>query len=407
MARILGTAFAAILCFLAAFATARVRYDNHKVVRVRQPSDSVRQWMMDQMDVYQQTWQHVDVRLTPEQFELFQSLNIDMEVVDEDVQKSIDIETNARLQMSALNATWLSDYHTYSEIKAWYQELASKNSRYATFIPSIGKSHEGRDIFAFRFGTAGKPSFYLQSLQHAREWITGAVVNYLVYHFLTVDTKYLSQFEFIVVPVVNPDGYEYSWTRDRLWRKNRRNNGGSYGVDLNRNWNSHWGQGGSSSSPSSDTYKGPSVASEPEVQAITKFFLQQPNIIGALDFHSYSQLLLRPYGWKSGDAEHETDLFACAEGMRKAILGVYGKRFDNLHSIELYLTTGTTGDWFYDDEVKKAFGHRIYAFTPELRPSGAVPGFQLPPSEITPSGEEFIPAIEFFVDYISANPITN
>lgn len=82
-------------------------------------------------------------------------------------------------------------------------------------------------------------------------------------------------------PFVNPDGFDFTWTDDRLWRKNRRNNGNSYGVDLNRNYDDHWGGPGASDVPSSDTYRGPSAASEPEVQALTAFFLENTNIVGA------------------------------------------------------------------------------------------------------------------------------
>lgn len=394
-----------LLGLLAALACALpVRYDGHRFVRIFTEDESVHQWLFDSFDVMRPRHGSFDVRATPAQFQLLKGLGLNMEVLVDNVQALIDQEAEARSLRR--NGTWFEDYHTYEETKQWYAQLARDHPG-TTFIPSIGKSHEGRDLFAFIFGTSGKPALYFQSLQHAREWISGATVNYLVWHLLNEDTSLLSEYEFVIVPVVNPDGYEHSWKSDRLWRKNRRNNGGTYGVDLNRNWNSHWGQGGSSSLPSSDTYMGPSVASEPEVQAIAKFFLARPNIIAGIDFHCYSQLLLRPYGWKRGDAEHEDQLFEAAQGMVDEIAAVHGKKFENIHSIELYVTTGTTSDWFYDDEVKATFGHRIYAYTFELRPSSPFPGFVLPPEEIIPSGEELTPAIKFFAKYAAQRPITN
>ena len=139
-------------------------------------------------------------------------------------------------------------------------------------------------------------------------------MQYLVHHLLTnygkdaQVTQMLDTVEFLVVPVLNMDGYEYSWNVNRLWRKNRRENGrfGGFGVDLNRNWNAHWDdENGASRSPLSETYKGPSVASEPEVQAITKLILQNPRIIAGIDFHAYSQLILRPYGHTYDASPHE------------------------------------------------------------------------------------------------------
>ena len=127
---------------------------------------------------------------------------------------------------------------------------------------------------------------FLSFLLSAGEWITSATCQYAVNHILSnygVDadiTTLLNQLEFVIIPIVNPDGVSYTWTNDRLWRKNRRNNGGSYGVDLNRNYNEQWGGVGSSSVPSSDTYRGPSSASEPEVQALNAYFLALSNVIG-------------------------------------------------------------------------------------------------------------------------------
>jgi carboxypeptidase A1 len=102
--------------------------------------------------------------------------------------------------------------------------------------------------------------------QHAREWIAPATALYMA-HKLTSEfseaqpvNHLLHNMEIVIVPIVNPDGYEYTRSGDRLWRKNRRiNNGSSYmGVDLNRNWDIKWGQisGGSSGNPSSEVYRG-------------------------------------------------------------------------------------------------------------------------------------------------------
>jgi len=216
------------------------------------------------------------------------------------------------------------EYHSYNDTKTWYQDLARQYPQIATFVPTVGKTWEDRDIFAFRItanNNQARPKIWIQCNIHARkrllfpslspflpvgcqlfflfsfsffflagEWITSATCQYAVNHILSnygVDgdiTALLNQLEFVIIPIVNPDGVSFTWTNDRLWRKNRRNNGASYGVDLNRNYNEQWGGVGSSNSPSSETYRGPSAASEPEVQALNAYFSAQSNVIGMICF---------------------------------------------------------------------------------------------------------------------------
>merc|ERR1711988_905823 len=118
--------------------------------------------------------------------------------------------------------------------------------------------------------------------------------------------KMLDKFEFVVAPVINPDGYEYSFTGNRLWRKNRRkNDDGTMGVDLNRNWGNHWGQGGASTNPTAIDYQGPSAASEPEVAACQKYIMGLKHRVAGIDFHSYGQLILRSKGWTKQKSQDE------------------------------------------------------------------------------------------------------
>ena len=252
---------------------------------------------------------------------------------------------------------------------------------------------------AFTLGTPGKPAIFILGLQHAREYIAGSTVNYLVWDLLTQDTSYLSDYEFVVVPIANPDGYEFSFTTDRLWRKNRRPcPDGEYGVDLNRNYDSEWGLGGSSQYPSSDVYMGPSPQSEPEVQAITSFFLSRKTIVAAFDFHSYSQLLMRPWGWTTEDSDHESQLSKLGGIMVEAIQSVRGTVYQNIKAIELYTTTGSAGDWMFDSTVRAAFGYAVYSFDIELVPQGDTLGFILPTSEILPCGQEMAAGMKSFLE---------
>jgi len=196
---------------------------------------------------------------------------------------------------------------------------------------------------------------------------------------------------FDIVPLVNPDGYEYAWSTNRLWRKNRRaNSGGTYGVDLNRNWDDHWGGEGSSKTPSSDTYCGTKAFSEPESSALANYMSSLPNIVSGIDFHSYSQLILRPYGWTNANSPDEPELRAIGDGVHYTIQEVYGMDYESVKSIELYITTGTSTDWWYQEGIWAPY-------CIELRDTGRY-GFILPANQIVPVGQEIWNSMLYFWD---------
>ncbi|KAJ3340308.1 hypothetical protein HDU93_007149 [Gonapodya sp. JEL0774] len=149
--------------------------------------------------------------------------------------------------------SWFKEYHSYPDIITFFSSLAAANPSIATFTPSIGKTYEGRDLAAFTIcsvpaevrDAVGVKQVWWQGMIHAREWIAGATVQYLAHRLVTaygdaadVDHEWavsvLNQTEFTIIPAVNPDGYDYAWNKNRLWRKNRRPVKGTYGVDLNR-----------------------------------------------------------------------------------------------------------------------------------------------------------------------------
>lgn len=280
-------------------------------------------------------WVRVD---TKEHMETVKALDgVSVDVVTDNLQEWIDRE-NEWMQEARLNADWFEAYHRFDEIVGYYSALCIAYPDLMTFIPSIGKTHEGRDIFAVKITSkkngGGKKQFWFHGLQHAREWIGGAVVQYISTQLVkgygsdNHATSLLDAAEFIIVPVMNPDGYEYSHVSNRMWRKNRRvNKANSYGVDLNRNWPDHWASTGSSNYPSSETYHGPSAGSEPEVTALRNYFLTHTNIVGAIDFHCFSQLVLRPYGWskKAPPKKVEERLVAVGQGIVDAISGTHGR----------------------------------------------------------------------------------
>ncbi|XP_065196663.1 carboxypeptidase B-like [Sycon ciliatum] len=330
-------------------------------------------------------------------------------------------EASARVAAEKVNspAAWHDDYHTYAEIYAWYQELALEHPDVLHFESTIGESGEGRLQPAVHIAGGSRTNssrhrIYFQCQIHAREWISGAtcmyIVDYLVnsYHTDTRVRELLDTIEFVVVPFTNPDGYTYTWNGDRLWRKNRRINAGSTcrGVDQNRNYNSHWNEGGSSSNPCSETYHGPGPASEPETQNTQNYFRENFPIVGAIDWHSYSQLILRPWGYTSQDSPDESRLSSLGSTMRSLILSVHGMSYTSQKSIGLYPTSGTASDWFYDYEANEGNPFRAAGYTVELRDTGRY-GFLLPPTEIIPTGQEMIPAVLEFAESLTRDPLTN
>lgn len=181
-----------------------------------------------------------------------------------------------------------------------------------TRLEQIGKSHQGRAIWALLISKGAKrndPAYYsrptivLDGMHHAREIMTSEIVMDVADTVLSMKrmstpwNQLLESWNIWIVPMLNVDGNNIVWTSDNWWRKNARGNGSSvFGVDLNRNYTYAWNTcNGSSGSSSSDTYRGPAAASEPETQALMKLgYLAYPT--GSLSYHSYSELVLYPYG---------------------------------------------------------------------------------------------------------------
>jgi len=393
----------------------KVTYNGHKVLSVNVDSQDKLQLLKNilvatgDQDIWTNDGElskgdnHIRVKNTTE---TLLRLHLDCKVFIEDVQNLIDSVDQQRAAVK--DGAFFDDYRRYAEIVAELKSLAAKYPTLTRFTASIGKSIESRDIPAIRVSATGFNNstvkrIFFQGGQHAREWIGPATVMYQTVKLLenygkdATVTSLLDNLEFVIVPLSNPDGYEFAFTGDRLWRKNRRRNtGGSFGVDLNRNWNDHWGGGGSSSTPTSDTYRGTSAFSEPESLAISNYissFNLQNNILGAIDFHSYSQLVLRPYGWTSANSPDERALKIIGDGVSYEIARNSGKQYTSQKSIDLYITTGTASDWYYGAEGIWA------AYTIELRDTGQY-GFVLPPAQIVPTGEEIWASMKYFTKIV-------
>ncbi|MCB9845072.1 MAG: hypothetical protein H6811_03680 [Phycisphaeraceae bacterium] len=336
--------------------------------------------------------------LSPEALARVIQEGMEIEIVHDDVQALIDAERAEIERRRALrDITWFENYHTYAEIMSYLNQLAADHPALAS-VATIGQSLQARDIRAIEITGPGdssnRPVVFFNGLQHAREWISPATVMFTIEQLLTGYgsdsriTALLDRVKFKIVPITNPDGYEYTWTDQRLWRKNRRNNGGgSFGVDLNRNWGKEWGGDGSSGNPGSDTYRGTSAFSEPETQVLRDYVLADPNIIAHVDFHSYSQLILWPWGYADVPPPEPDRTFFddFSVELSNIIESVHGTYYTPEQSIDLYAAAGNASDWTYSVGV--------YGWTIELRPNNDFVGFELPPDEIIPTGEEIFQAV--------------
>ncbi len=339
----------------------------------------------------------VDVMVTKKQLKNLKSfLDIEYQVIVHDVdelvtmsQDSKDETLHSADQLSIVKKKkWFSKYHDYKSIKNYFEALSNQHES-LEFLPSIGQTFEHRDIFALKYSNSSKSiserkKVWIQAGIHAREWISHAVLQYIVTQLVTSQPNATQDIDFIFIPIVNPDGYVYSWERDRLWRKNRRADfGNGVGVDLNRNFPTGWGGSGSSSSPFSEIYQGPSAASEKETQILTKLFKEEnPDL--AIDLHAYSQLILRPFGYRSEPAPNEAQAARLSNILAKGIKQVHGKTYVPEREIDLYQASGTDEDFWASEGA--------LAFTIELRPSSSDgfggDGFILSPEQIVETGQE-------------------
>ena len=341
----------------------------------------------------------LDVQVDDAGLAALRDAGLEPAVLVEDVERLFD-EQMAEIKARRLlrDITWFENYHTLAEINAYLDGLVAAFPNLVTKI-TIGTSVEGRPIHGMRITGPGappdRPVILFNACQHAREWISPATVMYIAdqlangYGSDTRVTTLLNAAEIVIVPVTNPDGYEYSWTNSstRLWRKNRRDNGdGTFGVDLNRNWSEYWGGDSSSSDPGDILYHGPSPFSEPESTALRNFALAEPNLVAHIDWHSYSQLMLYPYGGEVLlPSEPDLSFFQdVTNDMSNAAFDVHGVSYADVPAYDLYTAGGTSADWFY-------IIRGVYSWTIELRPDSSIPGFELPPGEIIPVGEEMWP----------------
>ena len=348
------------------------------------------------LDVWEVKPEHLVLQATEAQAERLEQMGYAVEQLR---------TTETYLSTFATDAA-VAGYHSVETLEADLRRLAEDNPEIAE-LHEIGRSVENRPIWALRVGERRGSTLKMVFLgcHHAREWIAVEVPYLLAEHLVSNATtdpvqQWLQKGEIWVAPMVNPDGHEYARTRERLWRKNRRPNpDGSIGVDPNRNYGYMWGTlniNTSSHVPGDQTYVGPRAFSEPEVRAVRNLVAREL-FAGVLTYHSYSQLILFPWGYTSDpivDSPDRREMEDIAGDMQRLIRQVHGESYTVQQSSQLYPTAGDTTDWTYGE-------YDVPSFTIELRPdTQAEGGFILPPSQIQPTWEENRPAALQFIRHV-------
>jgi len=305
-----------------------------------------------------------------------------------------DIDATARAEAARLHrpaaaqpADFFADYRDYRAITEHMTQLAAAAPD-RVGVEGIGSTLDGRTIWALHIGPRNATPMLINGTQHAREWIaamtTTCVADRLVreYDRDPAIKKFVDSTSLYVVPVVNPDGYQWSWSNNRYWRKNRR---GGFGVDLNRNFSVGWGGRGSSGRQGAEDYRGEGAFSENESAAL-RDLAKRERIALHVDFHAYGQLLLYPWNYSPQQAKDRDRFAAIGDRMASAIYAQHEKSYKLMQGIELYPAAGTMSDWAYGDA-------NALSFTIELRPKMGRGGFVLPPSEIKPTCDEGLAAV--------------
>jgi murein tripeptide amidase MpaA len=338
-----------------------------------------------------------------------------MEVMIDDVDSIIrnQFDGNSRKNNSMINTVgsfYCSDeYKSYEEIYVYIRDLVNQHSDISRIV-IIGQSLEGRDIYGVEISIpetdpAAKRGIYIDGGIHAREWIAPAVSLNILLNLLrgyedgdAQVLELLKAYDVTIVPVINVDGYTYTWTSNRMWRKTRRPNpGGSFGVDMNRNAPVYFCERGASTTPSSDIYCGPFPNSEPELVDTFNYISGLGNVLVYWNLHSYGQEIILPYAYDNSIVTPDrADHLAAGNELWNGINSATGNQYDRPRPPN-GIYSGFAMDYIYIElDVK-------YSGLIELRDTGRY-GFVLPESQICPTSLEIWEGFKLHAFYAIKNP---
>uniref|UniRef100_A0A8C9ZYV0 Carboxypeptidase A4 n=1 Tax=Sander lucioperca TaxID=283035 RepID=A0A8C9ZYV0_SANLU len=379
----------------------RVNVQSEEQIQLLQALENQQEWELD-------FWLHpvstelpVDIRVPHSSVssvtEYLIAHNIHYSVIINNLQELLD-EEKAEMEENQMNefstrSFNFGAYHRLETIYSWMDTLVAQYPKLVT-KQDIGRSYENRPMYVLKFSTGGnkRPAIWIDTGIHSREWVSQATgvwtANKIATDYGTDAslTSLLNTMDIYMLLLANPDGYAYTHSNDRMWRKTRSKNPGSVciGVDPNRNWDAGFGGPGASNNPCSESYHGPSAHSEIEVKNVVNLIESHGNFKSFISVHAYSQLLMYPYGYSCGSVPHQPEL------VRK-----------EKHTVESHLflsdpASGGSIDWSYNLGIK-------YSFAFELRDTGRY-GFILPANQIIPTATETWLALKHIMEYVRDHP---
>ncbi|EYC02581.1 hypothetical protein Y032_0099g3191 [Ancylostoma ceylanicum] len=406
-------------------------YRNYKLIRIYPDNDDTLKYLNTlyegsspyELDFWQPPTRIggiVDVTVAPSDAPIFvrdlESKKLNFIVAVNDLAQAIENERSPEAFHHPEAGGYSYDkYNTLEDIHGEMMRLRKEKPGMISLI-DIGETHENRTLLVIKISgqkpvMGKKASMWIDAGIHAREWIAPATAMYIVHELVhgydsnPAIQRILDHVDFYILPVMNPDGYEYSRLKNRMWRKNRRpatcrrqhfHTVCCGGVDLNRNFDWFWASTGSSTDPCHETYHGPDAFSEPETQAV-RDYLQANRPEAFITLHSYSQMWLIPYGHRkrSYPQDYHTALRPLADRATKALYDLYGTKYQVGTGADLmYEASGGSHDW------AKGTLKVSYAYLIELRPKNTALGygFLLPEREIAATGLETFEAIKVVAD---------
>ncbi|KAK9417811.1 hypothetical protein SUNI508_01568 [Seiridium unicorne] len=387
-----------------------VSYDGYKVFRIKTHghTSAIREQLEPlSLDEWSHEIDHVDVAVSPEQLDAFEALGLETHVMHDNLGSSIATESSSttKWKRQANDPSWFDSYHDYEDHIQYFNDIQATYPNNSETISS-GYSYQNRSIYGLHLWGAdgpGKPAVLYHGTVHAREWIAAPVVEYITLQLLqgyeSGDEdiqELLNKYDFYVFPFVNPDGFVYTQSTNRLWRKNRQPappppaNQSCFGRDINRNWEFAWdaNPNGASTNPCSETYKGLAPSDTPENAGLDKFVRQLRDSVGIklfIDWHSYGQYILSPYGYRNDLYAPELGKWEQASSLVSEAIRDSSERHTTFtfgpSGATLYTTTGAAPDHVY------SIGGADFSYTIELPDTGDY-GFVLPPEQIRPTVEE-------------------
>ncbi|TRY54527.1 hypothetical protein DNTS_033393 [Danionella cerebrum] len=316
--------------------------------------------------------------------DFFTENRIPFSVMINNVQDLLDLEkaemvSNAGMERNTKSFNFAA-YHNLDTIYSFMDTLVASHPNLVSKI-NIGNSYENRPMYALKFSTGGvnRPAIWVDAGIHAREWVTQASAVWIANKIASdygVDpsvTSLLGQMDIYLMIVTNPDGYVFTHTSNRMWRT------------------------GASKDPCSDSYHGPYANSEIEVKNVVELIKGHGNFKSFISIHSYSQLLMYPYGYTCTGIPDQSELHAVGTAAIKELSTLYNTRYQvgSICKI-IYPASGGSIDWTYNIGIK-------YSFAFELRDTGFY-GFLLPANQILPTAQETWLGLKYIMKYVQAHP---